>query len=89
MAFSIEIADRISFGNLKLLILNVTDAQSAGSTYDTGHKRAHAVKAVNNTDSSDTFKESVGADSSKSTRGQVTFTPVTNNDDGLAFVWMR
>lgn len=89
MAFEITIADRISFGNLKLLIVNVTDAQSSGSTFDTGFRTAHAVKAVNNTDSSDTFKESVGADSAKSTRGQVTFTPVTSNDDGLAFVWGR
>ena len=89
MAFSIEVADRISFGNLKLLIVNITDAQSGGSTYTPGWQTVHAVKAVNNTDSSDTFKESVGADSSPSTRNQVTFTPVTSNDDGHAWIFGR
>ena len=44
------------------------------------------VKAVNNTDSSDTFKEALGAKSSSSTRNQVTFTPATADDDGHAWV---
>jgi len=89
MAFSVSVADRISFGNLKLLILNVTDAQSGGSTHTLGWQTVHGVKAINNTDSSDTFKESVGADSSASTRNQITFTPVSNDDDGHAWVFGR
>ena len=85
MAVSYTIADRISFGNKKLLAINITDAQSGGSTFKVGDT-VHAVKATNNTDSSDTFKEAVGADSSASTRNQVTFTPVTSNDDGVAWI---
>ena len=89
MAFSVSIADRISFGNMKLLILDLTDAQSSGSTYNTGWSNVWAVKAVNNTDSSDGFKEAVGAKSATSTKSQVTFTPVSSNDDGQAWVWGR
>jgi len=89
MAFSVSVADRISFGNMKLLIVNVTDAQTAGSTYTPGWQTTWAVKAVNNSDSSDTFKEGVGANSSSTTRNQVTFTPVTANDDGHAWIWGR
>lgn len=85
MAYGITISDRISFGNKKAVFVNITDAQSAGSTYKIGDT-VWAVKAVNNTDSSDTLKESVGAHSSASTRNQVTFTPVTDNDSGMAFI---
>ena len=85
MAFSTTVADRISFGNKKLLILDITDAQNSGSSIKFGDT-VWAVKAVNNTDSSDTFKEAVGAHSSSSTRNQVTFTPVSSNDDGHAWI---
>ncbi len=90
MAFSVTVVDRISFGNLKLLIVNLTDVQNDGtSVYTPGWQTVHGVKAVNNTDSSDTFKESVGADSAASTRNQATFTSVTNDDDGQAWIWGR
>ena len=85
MAFGITISDRISFGNKKAVFVNITDAQNTGSTYKIGDT-VFAVKAVNNTDSSDTFKESVGASSASSTRNQITFTPVSNDDDGMAFI---
>ena len=89
MAFSVSVADRISFGNLKLVILNVTDAQSAGSTYTMGWQTVHAVKGVNNTDSSDTFKEAIGAPTAASTRNQFTLTPATDDDDGQVWVFGR
>jgi len=87
MAFSYTIADRISFGNMKLVFLNLTDVQSTGSTVTMGWNRVIAVKAVNNTDTADTFKEAVGAQTAASTKAQVTFTSVTNDDDGVAAVW--
>lgn len=89
MAFGVTVSDRISFGNLKLVILNVTDAQSTGSTHTMGWQTVHAVKGVNNTDSSDTFKEAVGAHTASSTRNQFTLTPVTSNDDGQIWVFGR
>lgn len=89
MAFGMTLVDRISFGNLKLRIYTVTDVQSGGSTFNTGMSTAKMVKAVNNTDSADTFKESVGAESDPTTRKQVTFTSVTSNDDGHAWIWGR
>ena len=89
MAFSTTVADRISFGNLKLIIYDLTDVQSAGSTLETGFSTVKAVKALNNTDASDTFKEAVGAQTAASTRKQVTFTSVTDDDDGQAWVWGR
>lgn len=85
MAFGITIKDRISFGNCKAVFVEVTDAQDTGSSFKIG-QNAWSVKAVNNTDSSDTFKEAVGAKSSASTRNQVTFTPATSDDDGMAFI---
>ena len=87
MAFSTTVADRISFGNLKLIIYDLTDVQSAGSTLETGFSTVKAVKAVNNTDTADTFKEAVGAQTAASTRKQVVFTSVTNDDDGQAWCW--
>lgn len=89
MAFGMTIADRISFGNLKLRIYNVTDAQSAGSDFYPGCDTVHAVKAVNNTDTTDTFKEAVGAASATSTKNKVTLTAGTDNDDGHCWIWMR
>jgi len=89
MAWGYKVADRISFGNMKLLILNLTDAQSGGSTIKIGCDTVHAIKAVNNTDSSDTFKEYVGNDYEQSTRGLAYVVPVTDNDDGHAWVWYR
>lgn len=83
MAFSYTVADRISFGNTKLRIYNLTDVQNDGTSYiDTGMQRLRAVKAVNNTDTADTFKEALST-----TQGRVTFTSVSNDDDGIAFVW--
>lgn len=81
MAFSATIADRISFGNKKLRIYTLTDVQSGGSSLDTGLQNVYAVKAINNTDSSDTFKEAIS-----STRGRVTFTSATNDDDGHTWI---
>lgn len=88
MAYSVTVADRINFGNMHLQILNITDAQSGGSTHKVG-STVWGVKAINNTASSDTFKEAVGAKSAASTRNQVTFTPVSDDDDGHAWVWFR
>jgi hypothetical protein len=83
MAFSAVLADRISFGNCKLKIFNLTNvSDGSGSSLVTGLSNVRAVKAVNNTDPADTFKEAIS-----STRGQVTFTAVTADDDGQAWVW--
>lgn len=88
MAFSATLVARVNFGNDNLRIYNLTDVQDDGtSVLNLGFDTVHAVKAVNNSDSSDTFKESVGADSSSSTRNQVTFTSATNDDDGQAWIW--
>lgn len=89
MAFSYTIADRISFGNTKLAFVNLTNVQNDGTSIIKIGDTALAVKAVNNTDPSDTFKEKVGPDSAVSTRNAVTFTSVSNNDDGLAAIWYR
>ena len=89
MPFSYTVADRISFGNMKLVVLNLTDVQNDGTSQVKFGHTTYGVKAVNNTDSSDTFKESVGVKSSSSTRNQVTFTSVTNDDDGIAGIWYR
>ncbi len=86
---TMTLKDRISFGNTQLRIYDVTNASSAGSTITEHCDRVYAVKAINNTDSSDTFKESVGADSSSTTKNQFTLTPVTNNDGGHCWVWVR
>ena len=85
MAFSTTVVDRINFGNKNMVCLDLTDVQSTGSTIKFGDT-VHSVKATNNTDSSDTFKESVVAKSSNSTRNQVTFTSKTNDDDGHAWI---
>lgn len=83
------IADRISFGNLKLRIYTVADAQNTGSDFFPGCDTVHAVKAVNNTDSTDTFLETVGAKTASTTRNKITLTPVTSDDDGQCWIWMR
>lgn len=83
MAFSATLVDRISFGNLQLKIYDLTDVQSGGSNLDTGFGNVRAVKAINKTDTSDTFKEAI----SSTVRGRVTFTAVNDNDDGHAWVW--
>ena len=83
MAFSAKLVDRISFGNLKLRLYDLTDVQSAGSTFDPGFVNTRAVKAINDTDTADTFKESL----STTVRGRVTFTSVTDDDDGHAWLW--
>ncbi len=85
MGFKTEVADRISFGNKKLVILNLTDVQNDGTSTIRFGQNAWAVKAINNTDTADTFKETVGAKSG-ATRNLVTFTSVTNDDDGHAWI---
>ena len=79
MAFSAVLHDRISFGNLKGRVFKITDAQSAGSSFDSGLMRARFVRAVNQTDGTDTFKESISGST-------VTLTPVTDDDDGYVLV---
>ena len=85
MAFSITLRGRCSCGNTRLNFYDVTDAQSGGSTINTG-LRVDMVKAVNNTDSSDTFKETIDTSTSAN---NVKFTSATNDDDGVACVWGR
>lgn len=88
MAYSYTLKDRISWGNKKLWIYDLTDVQdSTGSDLFPGCDTVLAVKAVNNTDTADTFKEAVGADSAPSTRNKVTFVAATADDDGHAWVW--
>ena len=90
MAFSWTIKDRISFGNKKLIIVDLTDCATAGSTLtNNGMNRIEAVHATNNSDSSDTFKETIQAHGGQSTKNQVKFTPATANDDGHAWIWGR
>ena len=82
--------ERISFGNKKLKIYNLTDVSSSGSTLtEKGMNRIEAVHATNNTDSSDTFKETISSQGSASTKNQVVFTPVTDLDDGQAWIFGR
>jgi len=89
MAFSMTIVDRISFGNQKLRIYSVTDAQNGGSDFFPGLDTCWAVKATNNTDSSDTFKEAVGAHTDSATRNKITLNPASSNDDGQCWIWGR
>ena len=89
MAFAMTIADRISFGNRRLLIYNATDAATAGSDFFPGCDVVEHVKALNNTDNADTFKEQVGAHSATSTKNKITLTPVTALDDGHVWIWVR
>lgn len=89
MAFTATLVDRGTFGHLNLKVFNITGVQSSGSTLETGFGTVKAVKAINNSDSSDTFKENVGAQSSSSTRGQITLTSATDNDAGHVWVWGR
>lgn len=88
MAFGVTISDRISFGNFKGVFVNITDAQSTGSNFKIG-STTWMVKATNNSDTADTFKEAIRGHSSPSTRNGITFTPVTSNDDGHAFILYR
>jgi len=82
--------ERLSFGNKKCLVYNITDCAAAGSTLTVGAmNRVEAVHATNNTDSSDTFMETIGSHGSASAKNQVTFDPVTANDDGQAWIWGR
>ena len=86
MAFSTKITDRISFGNTKAVFVELTDVQNDGSSIFKIGSNTWSVKAINNTDSSDTFKEDIGSKGAVSTRNAVTFTSVSNNDDGMAFI---
>ena len=82
--------ERISFGNKKLKIYNITDAATSGSTLtEGGMNRIEAVHATNTTDTSDTFKETISSHGGASTKNQVVVTPVTANDDGIIWVWGR
>ena len=91
MAFSWEIKDRNSFGNKKLIIADLTDVQNDGSSVITvsGMNRVEAVHATNNTDSSDTFKPTIGSQGGQATKNQITLTSVTNDDDGHIWIWGR
>ena len=93
MAFSATLVDRISFGNMKLRIYNLTDVQTGGSTFKTGLGTVWAVKASNNTDAKDSFIEVVGDGTNgrdgQTTREQVTFTSATADDDGQAWIFGR
>jgi len=94
MAFSMALVDRICFGNLKMRVYTVTDAQSTGSTFKVdGFDTVWAVRGINNTDSSDTFGEKPGDGTShldsQSARNTVILTPVTDNDDGICAIWGR
>ncbi len=87
MAFSTELVDRISFGNLKLRIYNLTDVSNSGSDFYPGLSLVRMVKANNTTDATDHFKETVGAHSAATTKQKVTFTAQSNLDDGSAWIW--
>ena len=82
--------ERISFGNKRLLIYDITDAAAAAtaSTFP-AFNRVEAVHATNNTDSSDTFAETIGSQGSAATKNQVTLDPVTALDDGHIWIWGR
>ena len=81
--------DRISFGNKKLLLYDITDSTTGDVFTAAGMNRVESVHATNNTDSSDTFKETIGSQGSASTKNQVTFSNVTALDDGHMWVWGR
>lgn len=88
MAFSHTIADRISFGNKKCVILNLTDVQDTPTTLIMdGMDTVHGIKASNMSDSADHFGEKVGAKSATATRNQISIGSATSNDDGIAWVW--
>lgn len=91
MAFSWKITDRINFGNKKMLAIDLTDVQDDGTSVITlsGWNRIDAVHAVNNTDSSDTFTPTIGSHGGATTKKQVTFTSVSDDDDGHAIIWGR
>jgi len=78
--------ERISFGNKRLLIYDINNAAAAAtaSTFP-AFNRIEAVHAVNNTDSSDTFMETIGSHGG-TTKNQVTLDPVTALDDG--HIWI-
>ena len=83
MAFSYQLIDRMGFGNMKCRVYKLTNVSNSGSSIDTGFKRVHFVRAVNQSDNADTFKESI----SSSVAGRVTFTAVTDGDDGYAMIF--
>ena len=82
MTFTATLADRISFGNQKLRIYDMTGILAAGSTLNTGLSTVWAVKANNNTDATDTLIEQPGdgtnARDSQTARSKVIFTAGTN-----------
>jgi len=89
MAYSYTIADRISFGNKRLLIYNVTDVSASGSDLFPGCDTVHGVKAVDNSRATDTFVEAVGAPSASTTRNKITLTAPTALDDGHVWMWVN
>lgn len=93
MAFAAELVDRISWGNLKLRIYNLTGIATAGSTLQTGLSTVWAVKANNNTDATNTLIEVPGDGTndrdSATARSKAFFTSDTANDTGQAFIWGR
>ena len=91
MAFSYAITDRISFGNRKLLCMDLTDVQDDSTSVVnlTGWNRVEAAKAINNTDTTDTFAETIGSQGSAIDKTKVTLDSGTNDDDGHMWVWGR
>ena len=91
MAFSWTIKDRISFGNKKLLILDLTDVQDDSTSIVnlTGWNRVEACHATNNTDTADTFNETIGSQGSQADKTKVTLDSATDDDDGHLWVWGR
>jgi len=93
MAFGATIADRISFGNMKLRVYNLTGIQTTGSTLETGLSTVWAVKANNNTDATDTLIEVPGdgtnARDSQTARTKATVTSGNADDTGQIWVFGR
>lgn len=91
MAFSYEIKDRISFGNKKLLLIDLTDIQDDETSIVnlTGLSRIDACHGTNNTDTADFLKETIGSHGSQADKTKVTLDCGTNDDDGHLWVWGR
>ena len=81
MAFSASLGQRISCGNFKARTFDLTDVQTAGSTFNTGQTHSFFVAATNTTDNSDTLIPTVST-----LPETVTVDSVTADDDGTALV---
>ena len=90
MAFTYTLRDRISFGNLKMRSYDITNVSTGGSIIEVGMNCVQ-VKALNNTDSADTFVEVISTAAGAKSRGNrnVFLTAGTADDDGHFIVWGR